>query len=419
MILIVDDKPENLFSLKSLLQLHAYEVDTALSGEEALRKILKTEYALIILDVQMPEMDGYEVAETITGYSKTKSIPVIFLSAVNIDKRFITKGYASGGADYVTKPFDPDLLLLKVKTFYRLYLQTKELKQAQASLQEEVERRKEAQKALEEVNLHLEEKVADRTAELLESNQKLELSNAELQQYASVASHDLQEPLRKITTFSGILKDRLQIEEPDLQQYLNKIVASSDRMRSLINDLLNYSKLSSASVFVRSNLNAIIGETLDDLELSIHEKEARVVMDDLPPAEVVPGQIRQAFQNIIGNALKFSKAGVAPVIKISGQRISQKGLDAPPDAKGDYLRITVEDNGIGFDESYTHKIFDLFQRLHGRSEYEGTGIGLAIVKKIVERHNGLLSAKSKEGKGAAFILVLPLKQPVAQPIPTS
>ena len=117
MILIVDDKQANLFSLKTLLQLNVYDVDTASSGEEALKKILRNEYELIILDVQMPGMDGYEVAEIITGYSKSKDIPIIFLSAVNIDKRFITKGYTSGGVDYVTKPFDPDLLLLKIKTF--------------------------------------------------------------------------------------------------------------------------------------------------------------------------------------------------------------------------------------------------------------------------------------------------------------
>ncbi|MGZ3917138.1 MAG: response regulator, partial [Flavisolibacter sp.] len=125
MILIVDDTPENIFSLKTLLQLNLYEVDTAASGEEALKKILKKDYELVILDVQMPGMDGYEVAENITGYSKTKDIPIILLSAVNIDKRFITKGYASGGVDYITKPFDPDLLLLKVKTFCRLYEQTR------------------------------------------------------------------------------------------------------------------------------------------------------------------------------------------------------------------------------------------------------------------------------------------------------
>src|ERR1043166_594684 len=128
MILIVDDNQENIFSLKTLLVLHKYEVDTALSGEEALKKILKREFALIILDVQMPGMDGYEVAEAIAGYSKTKDIPILFLSAVHIDKRFILKGYETGGADYITKPIDADLLLLKVKTFYRLHMQAKELR---------------------------------------------------------------------------------------------------------------------------------------------------------------------------------------------------------------------------------------------------------------------------------------------------
>ena len=126
MILIVDDKSENLYSLKQLLQLNLFEVDTAISGEEALKKILKNDYELIILDVQMPGMDGYEVAESVTGYSKSKNIPIIFLSAVNVDKRFVTQGYASGGIDYVTKPFDPDLLILKVKTFHRLYRQSEE-----------------------------------------------------------------------------------------------------------------------------------------------------------------------------------------------------------------------------------------------------------------------------------------------------
>jgi len=237
MILIVDDKKENLFSLKTLLQLNLYEVDTAMSGEEALKKILKTEYELIILDVQMPGMDGYEVAENITGYSKSKDIPILFLSAVNIDKRFVTKGYNSGGVDYVTKPFDPDLLLLKIKTFARLYRQTKELN---------------------DIKLNLEKKVEERTAELKALNEELEVSNAELQQYAFIASHDLQEPLRKIITFSQIVKERFIVGNNDAVQYLNRIVTSSERMRSLINDLLNYSKLSVSPKFVVTPLNSIV-----------------------------------------------------------------------------------------------------------------------------------------------------------------
>ena len=150
MILIVDDKPENIFSLKTILELHSFPTDTALSGEEALKKILRQSYALIILDVQMPGMDGFEVAEAIGGYSKARDIPIIFLSAANTDKKFITKGYTSGGSDYITKPIDPDILLLKVKTFYRLYEQNSELNRIHASLRSEIEFRKKVQEELQE-----------------------------------------------------------------------------------------------------------------------------------------------------------------------------------------------------------------------------------------------------------------------------
>jgi len=418
MILIVDDKQENLYSLKTLLQLHAYDADTAASGEEALKKILKNDYALVILDVQMPGMDGYEVAETITGYSKTKNIPIIFLSAVNIDKRFIAKGYASGGVDYITKPFDPDLLLLKVKTFCKLYEQTKAMKTMQETLKEEIETRKQAQKALEEVNLQLEDKVQERTKELLQANKELESSNAELQQYASVASHDLQEPLRKIITFTGVVREKFLAGHSEAEPYMKKVASAAERMRSLINDLLNYSKLSSAVHFKPANLNQILNETLSDLELSIHEKGAKVTVEELPSAEVIPGQTRQVFQNIISNSLKFSKINTSPEIKIWSDLTASKSFDAPANPKGKYLRIYIRDNGIGFNEQFLGKVFTLFQRLHGRSEYEGTGIGLAIVKKIIEKHYGLVTAKTKEGEGATFIVLLPLQQSLvsAQPI---
>src|ERR1700761_6781639 len=142
MILIVDDKAENIFSLKTILELHSFPTDTALSGEEALKKILRHSYSLIILDVQMPGMDGFEVAETISGYSKARDIPIIFLSAVNTDKKFIAKGYTSGGVDYVTKPIDPDIFILKVKTLHKLCRQNRELNQVQVSLLKEIEIRK-------------------------------------------------------------------------------------------------------------------------------------------------------------------------------------------------------------------------------------------------------------------------------------
>ncbi|MCG7856559.1 ATP-binding protein [Flavihumibacter sp.] len=388
MILIVDDKQENLFSLKTLLQIHGFEADTAVSGEEALRKILKTEYELIILDVQMPDMDGFEVAEAVSGSSKFREIPILFLSAVSIDKRFIMKGYQSGGVDYVTKPFDPDLLLLKVKTFCRLYQQSKLLNDAQATL---------------------EHKVEERTKELVRINNELELRNAELQQYAFIASHDLQEPLRKIQTFTRLVKEQVS-DRPESVQYLERIINASGRMRDLIDDLLNYSRLSALPVFSEIDLNMVLNDTIADLEVLITEKGATIHKDDLVHAEVNPGQMRQLFQNLLTNALKFSNPGTPPVISIRSQLVNSLSFDAVPIQNGEYVKLTIEDNGIGFDEQYLGKIFTIFQRLHTKDQYAGTGIGLAIVKKIVEKHNGIITATSDEGKGSAFIIIIPLVQ---------
>jgi len=410
MILIVDDKYENLFSLKTLLQLYAYETDTAASGEEALKKILKNEYSVIILDVQMPDMDGYEVAEAISGLNKTRDIPIIFLSAVAIDKRFIAKGYDSGGVDYITKPFDNDLLLLKVRTFYRLYQQRAELKKVEEALRREIEMRKKSQAEVEQINSLLEFKVEERTKDLTQLNKDLENRNSELAQYAYLASHDLQEPLRKIITFIKIIDEKYLAGIPEAKQEITKVITSSERMRNLINALLSYSKLSAGSYFNPVNLNDVIKDALADLELAIKEKQAVIQVTTLPDVEAITAQMRQLFQNLLSNALKFSKTNIPPQIKIYSEPVDELSLDAVPVKTGKFVRIHVCDNGIGLDESYIDKIFVIFQRLHGRTQYEGTGIGLAIVKKIVEKHNGLIGVKSHEGEGATFTIVLPLKQ---------
>lgn len=415
MILIVDDKKENLFSLQRLLQIHNFQVDTANSGEEALKKILKTAYALIILDVQMPGMDGFEVAETISGHGKSKDIPIIFLSAVKINKTFITRGYQSGGIDYVTKPFDPDLLLLKVQTFYRLSEQKRELNEMQSALREEIEFRKKAEHDLFMANLALEERVAQRTQELYKINTELEASNHDLQQYASVASHDLKEPLRKIQIYGDRLKQQFFQESPEALSYIEKIITSSQRLTVLINDLLNYSKLSGEGLFRRTKINDIVDELISDLEFLIAEKNAVITLEPIPDLEVIPGQIRQMFQNIISNSLKFSRNDISPVVHISAELVTDKSLDSEPSDLGQYCRISIADNGIGFNEMYTDKIFTMFQRLHSKEAFEGTGIGLAIVKKIVDKHNGIIGVTSRENEGATFTVVLP----VAQYIPHS
>jgi len=396
MILIVDDKQENIYSLKTLLEINKFKVDTALSGEEALRKVLKNTYALIILDVQMPDMDGFEVAEAISGNKKTQDIPIIFLSAVNTEKRFITKGYTAGGIDYVVKPFDPDILLLKVHTLCRLFEQTQELNRIQKSLKEEIEERK-------KIESELEKRVNERTLELLQSNKELETANNELRQFAWVASHDLQEPVRKIKVFSLIIKEKYGLEgDEKVAGYLDKVILSSERMMKLIHDLLNYTELSNAQVPVHVNLSKVVDDVLVDLELLAREKNAKITVGPLPTIEFVKIEAIQIFQNLISNALKYSKAGVPAEIHIKSELLPSNN------GEGDCCRITIADNGIGFDESYMNKIFNMFQRLHGKAEYEGTGIGLAIVKKIIEKHNGTITARSKENEGATFIITLPL-----------
>jgi light-regulated signal transduction histidine kinase (bacteriophytochrome) len=278
--------------------------------------------------------------------------------------------------------------LLKIKTFARLYRQTKELN---------------------DIKHNLEKKVEERTAELIETNKELEASNTELQQYAFIASHDLQEPLRKIITFSQIVKERF-MENKDASQYVNRIIASSERMRILINDLLSYSRLATDPDFVTASLNIVLRGAITDLELVIKEKKAIINIDDLPTIEMIPDQIRQVFQNIIGNAVKFAKPGATSEIKIWSDFTKEKSAVSKAVEKGAYCRIYISDNGIGFNEQYLDKIFTMFQRLHGRAEYQGTGIGLSIVKKIIEKHNGLVTAKSKENEGTTFILVLPVSQ---------
>lgn len=521
MILIVDDRPENILPLKGFLELHNFETDAANSGEEALKKILHNNYSLIILDVQMPGMDGFEVAEAIAGFNKVKDTPIIFLSAVNTDKQFITKGYTSGGIDYLTKPVDLDILLLKVKTFNKLFQQQQELRSIQDSLRTEIEIRKKAQEALdtrmeelrtvieslplitftvasdgsiEYVNEHwfsystdsgvfpethpddadvchrweehfhagkefvselrlkelksnqykyfmmrifpviqgnevirwvgtftdinqqkqhteiLEKEVEFRTKELLIKNTELESTNHELQQFAWVVSHDLKEPLRKVQTFNNIIKERyLQTNEGALS-YIDRSITASARMAKLINDLLDYSRLSVEAMIEPTDLNDLIEELLSDFDNLIAEKKAEVTVGKLPVIDAIPSRIRQVFQNLISNALKFSKPDTPPQIRISSEFIAEKNFESKAVPDGPFCRITLSDNGIGFDEQYLDRIFVIFQRLDTQSGYEGTGIGLAIAKKIMDNHNGLITAQSTENEGTRFIMILPVKQ---------
>ncbi len=241
---------------------------------------------------------------------------------------------------------------------------------------------------------------------------KLEISNRELQDFAYVASHDLQEPLRKIETFGSRLQSKFSEHLPDdARDYIERMQNASSRMRRLIEDLLSYSRVTTkANPFVAIDLPEVIEGVLSDLQIRLEETGGEVRVGELPRIEADPSQMRQLFQNLIGNALKFSRREAPPVITVSARL--EPGVPGEPDDRR--CRLVVEDNGIGFDNKYRDQIFTIFQRLHGRTEYEGTGVGLAICRKIVERHGGTIEAEGRPGEGARFIVTLPARQP-AQP----
>ncbi|GEP89918.1 two-component system, chemotaxis family, CheB/CheR fusion protein [Chitinophaga terrae (ex Kim and Jung 2007)] len=265
------------------------------------------------------------------------------------------------------------------------------------------------QKVMNEI---LEEKVAERTHQLQEINERLEASNNDLQLFASVASHDLQEPLRKIHMFSKLVRDRHKDDLPDTTVvYLNKIMQSVNRMKSLMLNILNFSKLTANRGGTECvNLKDIIEEVKEDFEMLISEKNAHIIVGEMPALMVNRSQMQQVFQNLIGNSLKFTHKDNDPVINITATRITEKSFDAPSSPDGRWYKISVSDNGIGFEQQFKNKIFDLFLRLNSKDQYEGTGIGLAIIKKIVENHQGLITAESTMGKGATFHIILPTEQ---------
>ncbi|MGC1632586.1 MAG: ATP-binding protein, partial [Gelidibacter sp.] len=244
-----------------------------------------------------------------------------------------------------------------------------------------------------------------------ERNLELERNNKELASFNYVASHDLQEPLRKIQTFISRLEDKEQEQLSDNGKlYIQRIKSSSARMRSLIDDLLQFSRTNkSEEVFEESNVNILLETAKHDLAEIISDKRARISSDRMPSMKVIPFQIKQLFLNLISNSLKYSRENIAPVITITYSQT--KAIDLPKvkySKYGLYHTITIKDNGIGFDQEYVDKIFILFNRLHNKTEYSGTGIGLSICKKIVENHNGYITAEGKVDEGSTFTFYLPI-----------
>ena len=287
-------------------------------------------------------------------------------------------------------------LLLIITVFLLLKINSREHEKYQADL--------------ESVNEDLESRIADRTQELSIYSDELARSNRELEDFAFVASHDLQEPLRKIRAFGNRLESGYNdvIDERG-KDYLARMLNAAERMSMLISDLLAFSRVSTRGKdFDDVNLKTAVESILGDLEIAITEKSAQINVGDLPTVRGDKSQLEQVFLNLLSNALKFQSEGVTPVVNVSAQDATEEETkDLLLSEEYEWTKITVSDNGIGFDQSFAEKIFAPFQRLHGRSEYKGTGIGLAVCRRIVERHNGQITATSAPGKGATFSIIMP------------
>jgi signal transduction histidine kinase len=371
-ILLVDDRDYGLMAMEAVLDSPDYNLVKASSGQEALAQLYDHDFAVILLDVQMPVMDGFETAKLIRQYKPTHETPIIFITAINKDSHHISRGYESGAIDYLFKPVDPDILKSKVKIFVELY---------------------QARRALKQMNEELEERVRLRTSELLQTNKELE-------EFAYIASHDLQEPLRKIIIFGDRLGEKYSgLLDENGKDYLERMRKAGVRMQTIIEDLLVFSKISSKErTFEAVDLRQVIEEIKSDLEIKIAEKNARIELKNLPVLMANRSQVHHLFQNLILNSIKFSKKDQSPHIVIESQ------------PHGRSADIFIRDNGIGFEEKYLDRIFKMFHRLHPQHEYEGSGIGLSICQKIVHQHGGTITARSKPDEGATFIVTLPLAE---------
>lgn len=353
-ILLVDDRPENLLALEAILERLEQNLIKANSGEEALNYLLDHDFALILLDVQMPVMDGFETAKIIHSREKSRNIPIIFLTAINRTDKHVAKGYSVGAVDYIFKPFEPEILLSKVKVFIELYKKNQELK------------------------CQLE-------------------AYKELESFTYSVSHDLRAPLRLIKGFAELLDRRYSGNlDQDGLSYLDLIINQTRQMNQLIDDLLNFSRVNQKEVDkVDLSVYEMVNMIIDELKKLEPERNIDIKIDQLPAAKADKSLIKQVFVNLISNAFKYTKNKNDAKIYIGFSENNNE------------IIYFVEDNGVGFDMKYSKKLFEVFQRLHSDAEFEGSGIGLAIVKRIILKHGGRVYAEAKLNQGARFSFCLP------------
>jgi PAS domain S-box-containing protein len=512
-VLLVDDHRENLLALEAVLKDLGHEIVSAASGPEALKRILEQDFAVILLDVRMPGMDGFETAALIRQRERSRHTPIIFMTAVSKGETHVDKGYAVGAVDYIFKPFVPEILRAKVAVFVDLFRKTEQIRRQSERLRliegrehrrelaqmraqrsrffslsldmmcvvgfdgfprelsaswetalgwpreelldmrfddlvhpddrvaarersrelrsasggtlswenrimcrdgsfrwllwsaagfarekvyyaaaRDITERRNMEEAVRGLNAELERRVRERTAEL-------EAANKELEAFAYSVSHDLRAPLRKMDGFSDILERRYADALGEEGRRLIKIIRSNClRMGELIDDLLSFSRLGRKEL-MRSEIDmtALARSVLEDLLKTETGRAIEVRLASLPPARGDAAMLRQVFFNLLSNALKFTRRRADPVVEIGA-------ADVDGAAESAYF---VRDNGAGFDMRHADKLFGVFQRLHTAEEFEGTGIGLALVARIVKRHDGRVWAEASPGEGATFRFALP------------
>jgi len=397
-VLIVDDDPKNLTVLETVLADPSYRLVRASSGDEALLALIDQEFALMILDIHMPGMNGFELAQMVKKRKKTAHVPIIFLTAYYNEDAHVLEGYDTGAVDYLYKPVNPAMLRSKVAVFAELYRKSREAAAANSILSAEVDIRRRIEEQLRELNQTLEVRVLERTLELRKHAARLQRANEALEQFAYAASHDLQEPLRNVAIYAELLKGRhaAGLSEEAIQ-FLTIINDGAQRMTQLVAGILEYAQsdhvdepapvADAAEVFARVLLN---------LSRSREESRAVISHDPLPAVSVQAIHLEQILQNLVGNALRYRKPDEPLRIHVSV--IPEAGQ----------CHFAVKDNGIGIDPKYHQKVFGLFKRLHnGQGRYLGAGMGLPICQRIIERYGGRIWVESEAGRGATFHFTVP------------
>jgi signal transduction histidine kinase len=363
-VLLVDDIEANLVALRALLEDMNCDLVLARGGDDALRQLLRREFAIMLLDVQMPEMDGYEVATHARSNPATCEVPIIFLTAAHEGEDGMLRGYGSGAVDFLQKPLNPHVLRAKVRVFLDLYLSRSRLRGEIAAHEQTLS--------------------------------ALERANKAMRHFTNAASHDLKAPLRRIKGFLTALDEDCgaMLNEAG-HEYVDRCLTASQRMDALLDSLLEYARLQRPIMLEDVDCGALLQLVCSDLADRIERAHAAVVVDALPHVRGDERRLYQLFLNLVGNALKFQRPSEAPKVNVS----------AVQEAGG--WRFCVADNGIGIDLQYRESVFDAFQRLHNESAYEGSGLGLAICSEIVEQHGGRIWVESEVGVGSRFYFILP------------